>query len=333
MLEEVRKVETLFSHATTEVLDISDSVKVQAADLALAKKAPFHKNKNSMADALIIISTIQFASSTEPNTCIFVSNNTDDFSSDESKNEIHIDLKEMFAEYKVSYSINIGLALNQIENNIVDDEEIREIEQERILNVFSEKMQEFSNRSRYPMSAFAETMADLQSSASIAAAAFQSQLQVGGIAEALANSTSIAAAAFQSQLQVGGIAEALANSASIAAAARQSQLQVGGIAEALANSASIAAAALQSQLQVGGIAGAMADLQSTAATMAAAFQSQLQNEFIRQTIDLNNIANQNIQEALKVNNQGSKASIQSAPQHKLLKATNSKKSKRAKKSP
>ena len=51
--ESIGIVEYLFNHPTTIKMEVTDSAKIQAANTALDKKAPFG-NKNSMGDALIV---------------------------------------------------------------------------------------------------------------------------------------------------------------------------------------------------------------------------------------------------------------------------------------
>jgi PIN domain len=48
----IEMIEGLFRRAI--VMDPSDRVKVRAADRALAKRAPFHRNKNSIGDAILL---------------------------------------------------------------------------------------------------------------------------------------------------------------------------------------------------------------------------------------------------------------------------------------
>lgn len=56
-------VELLLRRA--EAIPITDAAKLRAADRALAKKAPFHKNKNSVADAMLIEAFAEVAKGTE----------------------------------------------------------------------------------------------------------------------------------------------------------------------------------------------------------------------------------------------------------------------------
>ena len=127
VLEEIKAIEYLFNHPSTIKLEIEENVKLQAVEFALEKKAPF-KEKNSMADALILLSAIDYIRKKKLTNCIFVSTNTKDFGSNSETKGIHEDLKELFDEYGIKYFLNIGLAINEIEKDLVSAEKIRAIE-------------------------------------------------------------------------------------------------------------------------------------------------------------------------------------------------------------
>jgi hypothetical protein len=50
--ESVQRIEKIFAQAT--VIETSDAVKLRAAERAVDKSAPFHKDKNSIGDAILI---------------------------------------------------------------------------------------------------------------------------------------------------------------------------------------------------------------------------------------------------------------------------------------
>lgn len=66
-------------------IDISQEVKNKAIERSIQKEAPMHKNKNSIADTLIILSLHEFISSNNENEYIFLSENIEDFFEIESK--------------------------------------------------------------------------------------------------------------------------------------------------------------------------------------------------------------------------------------------------------
>lgn len=126
LLAALQDIENLFNDQTTVVLPINDRAKIRAADFALVKKAPF-RNKNSMADALIIFSAVEYIMSEGLSNSIFVSSNTQDFAS-KDKAQINEDLKETFEKCGMKYFSNIGLAINEVEAGIVSTETIEDIE-------------------------------------------------------------------------------------------------------------------------------------------------------------------------------------------------------------
>jgi hypothetical protein len=123
----IRNIEELLCHSSTILLNTSDASKLQAVDFALEKKAPFG-NKNSIADALIVFIALEYIAKEGLNDCIFISSNIHDFSSSSNQIEIHEDLKELFDKNGLSYFTNIGLAINEVESNLVNDEIIRSVD-------------------------------------------------------------------------------------------------------------------------------------------------------------------------------------------------------------
>ena len=132
--DEIDAVDDLFAHPSTIIPPLTIHIKAQAADLALTKKAPFHK-KNSMADALIILSSIEYVKQNSLGNVIFISNNTQDFSATNDKTQIHEDLREIFEHRGIQFFINIGQAINEIENNLVNIEQVHEIDKSRELYI------------------------------------------------------------------------------------------------------------------------------------------------------------------------------------------------------
>lgn len=124
----IKKIDFLLNYQTTRKITINDEVKNQVVMWGLEKKAPFHK-KSSMADALIILSTLYYIKSHSLQPSIFVTCNTDDFSG-VNKKVVHDDLEELFKKANLEYSINIGEALNKIEENSIGDELIKNIEKQ-----------------------------------------------------------------------------------------------------------------------------------------------------------------------------------------------------------
>ena len=87
----------------SEIVAPSEAVLLKAANRAMGKKAPFHRNKNSMADA-IIIETYAQALLQKPAKGIrfaFVTHNKSDFSAEQgSQKDPHPDLANLFSPIK-----------------------------------------------------------------------------------------------------------------------------------------------------------------------------------------------------------------------------------------
>jgi len=141
-LEEIKVIEYLYNYPSTIKLQIEGNVKLQAVEFALLKKAPF-KNKNCMADALILLSAVDYINRKQLKNCIFVSRNTSDFSSTSNTLQIHEDLQALFEKNEIKYFVNIGLAINEVEKGLISNEEIRKIEEE----LQNEKLKQFLQKS------------------------------------------------------------------------------------------------------------------------------------------------------------------------------------------
>lgn len=96
-----------------DVTPITKEMKIRAADWALEKKAPFIKNKNSVADAIIILSSAEYlkGKSIGIDDSIFVSFNHEEFSSKEDKELIHPHLEGILKEANMTYTRHLGKAL------------------------------------------------------------------------------------------------------------------------------------------------------------------------------------------------------------------------------
>lgn len=120
----IETIEKLF--AAAPIIAISDSAKLKAADRALAKVAPFHLAKNSMADAIHLeVFAEVMAAETDPETTFaFVSTNHRDFSQHNgNRRSPHADLVELFPEGKSIYSLNIVDVIRGIDGEMLDEYE------------------------------------------------------------------------------------------------------------------------------------------------------------------------------------------------------------------
>jgi hypothetical protein len=127
-IEKVERIEKLFSYKTTKIVPIIDEVKVKSVELALFNKKPFAKKKNSMGDALIFLSAIEYMRGMKV-PLYFITDNKEDFGA-QNQTELHNDLKECVDQIKLErngeirqlnfkYFINIATALNTIQENII----------------------------------------------------------------------------------------------------------------------------------------------------------------------------------------------------------------------
>lgn len=111
--DSVERIEKLFSTATA--IEASEQVKLRAAQRAIEKLAPFHREKNSIGDA-ILIETYRDALSVadEGAEHAFVTHNKHDFSNmGIDERSPHPDLADLFTQANSIYSLAIGEVLNQ----------------------------------------------------------------------------------------------------------------------------------------------------------------------------------------------------------------------------
>ena len=120
--ETLDRIEKLLT--ASPVIEPSEAVKLYAAQRALDRKAPFHHEKNAMADAILIetyaaclrdraASGVRFA---------FVTHNKSDFSIEDGNHRTpHVDFANLFSRVKSLYFINLPEALRRVEPSLVTD--------------------------------------------------------------------------------------------------------------------------------------------------------------------------------------------------------------------
>ena len=124
-------IENIFNHPFTINIPTLDSVILKAGELALNKKAPIHK-KNGFADAVILLSFIDYIKSNSIENSYFISYNTADFCETENKkHSLHTDLRPLFDETGSKFFYILGKALKDIDNSLVDNDIIELIEKSR----------------------------------------------------------------------------------------------------------------------------------------------------------------------------------------------------------
>jgi hypothetical protein len=119
-IDTVDRIEKLLTAAP--VIEPTETVRLRAAQRAIEKKAPFHHDKNAMADAIIIetyaecrrdktASGVRFA---------FVTHNKNDFSIENGNHKIpHPDIANLFSRMKSLYFINLAEALRRADPSLV----------------------------------------------------------------------------------------------------------------------------------------------------------------------------------------------------------------------
>jgi predicted nucleic acid-binding protein len=109
--ESVQRVEKLLNDG--EIVEISDAVKLRAADRAIQKKAPFHKQRNGMADAILMEVYRDFFDRLGTGEYLaFVTHNIKDFSQPGADSRLpHSDFADVFTRARSRYYITMVDAL------------------------------------------------------------------------------------------------------------------------------------------------------------------------------------------------------------------------------
>lgn len=101
----------------SEIFTISDSIKLDMANRALTKQAPFHNSKNNMADALLYFGAVDYVNKNNQiaTDLLFVTSNYKEFNDPNNFSKIHPDL------YKgnVHFSNNLAQAL-KMRKEVID---------------------------------------------------------------------------------------------------------------------------------------------------------------------------------------------------------------------
>ena len=109
--ESIQRIENIFARA--DLVETSDAAMLQAAQRAVEKRAPFHKNKNSIGDAVLIeIYREMVGDDDDDTTFAFVTHNKHDFSNVVSdEREPHPDIAELFPNDRSMYALALGEVL------------------------------------------------------------------------------------------------------------------------------------------------------------------------------------------------------------------------------
>jgi hypothetical protein len=119
---ELVRIESLLNAATP--IEISDQVKLRAADRALQRQAPcHHENKNGIADAVLIETYFERVSQGEAgDRFAFVTHNKHDFSDmNTNQKAAHPDLARSFSRIKSLYFVTLADCLRRIDPELMQD--------------------------------------------------------------------------------------------------------------------------------------------------------------------------------------------------------------------
>jgi hypothetical protein len=115
-VETIGRIEQLFAHAV--VIEISDAVKLRAAQRAMDQHAPFHRQRNGINDAILIEVYADAVKAKEAagTRFAFVTHNTKDFSHPAASNKLpHPDMADCFSRIKSLYFVTLGEALRRLQ--------------------------------------------------------------------------------------------------------------------------------------------------------------------------------------------------------------------------
>ena len=151
-VDAVSRIEKLF--ARTPVIEISDAVKLRAAQRAIDKRAPFHRQRNGIDDAILIevYADAVGEKGTARSRFAFVTHNTKDFSHPNDSNKLpHPDIAPCFSRMRSLYFITLGEALRRVQPSRFADLMIEQewVEEPRRLTEIVDAIDEFVTKVWY----------------------------------------------------------------------------------------------------------------------------------------------------------------------------------------
>lgn len=108
----------------SEIIETTDQILIKAAQRGVNKKAPFHRQRNSINDAIIIETYISATkvSGASGNRFAFITHNKHDFSHPTSNEKLpHPDLADNFSKIKSLYFTNLAEAVQRISPSLISD--------------------------------------------------------------------------------------------------------------------------------------------------------------------------------------------------------------------
>jgi hypothetical protein len=125
-MESIGRIDKLFN--STNVVEAPDDVKLRAAQRAIDRRAPFHRQRNGIDDAILIETYADLVKSRKPGDRFgFVTHNTKDFSQPNANDKLpHPDMAVCFSKITSRYYINLAEALRHVAPALVSDLMIEE---------------------------------------------------------------------------------------------------------------------------------------------------------------------------------------------------------------
>lgn len=125
--DQLHRLDVMLASDELLQLEASETMRSKCIQLALAKEAPFHRNKNSVADCLIALQVAELTKGDQvgPEDVVhFVTNNTTDFADPTNQSRLHPELEALFdrAQTRLRFSVNIADTLNEIQASSVRPE-------------------------------------------------------------------------------------------------------------------------------------------------------------------------------------------------------------------
>jgi hypothetical protein len=117
----LHRIDKIFS--SSPIVEASADVKLRAAQRGIERRAPFHRQRNGIDDAILIETYADFAKAAAAGGRLaFVTHNTKDFSQPGTNEKLpHPDIAEFFSKIKSRYYINLAEALRRVEPALVSD--------------------------------------------------------------------------------------------------------------------------------------------------------------------------------------------------------------------
>lgn len=118
----IQRIEKLF--LKSEIIKITDEIKLRSVQRAIDKKAPFHLSKNSIGDSMIIESFLDYKMKNDSQEfkLMFVTHNKNDFSLKHgNQKKPHQDIADAFDLVRTFYFISLPEALNEINPELIEN--------------------------------------------------------------------------------------------------------------------------------------------------------------------------------------------------------------------